>query len=457
MPQLRVPSSEPPAEKPRPQIQSVPPRAGAGAAVVQNRAFIELSRVLASGDSAVLSTALPFIVHGAGLPSGAIYTLVRDDLSLIASEGAPLRLRAYLEEPALTGTSEFLARRALKQRRTVTSASVFGPDTSDAIAGALDEATWQSAIAIPILRGGTALGVLLAGAREAALDAGTVSFLEAMANVLGAALGIPPAPPVNAPQIACAGCVALGSEALASLGHDLSRMHSLVRNMCARHGAPPEADALMACSRAIDKDFRRLSEAVLQMPLSACPHGKRAVSLPAVVDVAVHAAQPALASARAEIEVVCAPACELLGDADLLAIAVRHVVVNAAESFAERSYLPGAPEPRRIVRIVVRTEGDSAAIHVEDSGPGIPSDLRARVFEPSVTTKGLGRGLGLKVARHVVSAHGGWMEIATSELGGTRVSVRLPARSAALQALRTAPTMPQVPVVGARRSAPPLP
>ena len=193
------------------------------------------------------------------------------------------------------------------------------------------------------------------------------------------------------------------------------------------------------------------------MPLAVCSHGKRAVSVPGVVDVAVHAAQPALASARAELEVVCAPACELLGDADLLAIAIRHIVVNAAESFQGTRGHVGTPSAPRLVRIVVRTEGPSAAIHVEDSGPGIPTDLRARVFDPTFTTKGAGRGLGLSVARHVVAAHGGFLEIGTSELGGTTVSVRIPARAAALMALRTAPTLPQVPIPGARRSGPPSP
>ena len=458
MPQLRVPSSDSPPRTTRVASPSSPPRANTGAAVLQNRAFIELSRVLASCDSAVLSTALPFIVHGADLPSGAIYTLVREELSLVASEGAPLRLRAYLEEPALTNAQEFLVRRAIKQRRTVAGEGVFGPEASPAARDAQREAGWQSAVAIPILAGGESIGALLAAARSPALDNSTITFLEAMANVLGAALGKRPVEAAQSqPTVACAGCVALGSEALAALGRDLARIHDLARDLGARRDAPSEADALVACSRAVERDFRRLSELVLEMPLAVCSHGKRAVSVPGVVDVAVHAAQPALASARAELEVVCAPACELLGDADLLAIAIRHIVVNAAESFQGTRGHVGTPSAPRLVRIVVRTEGPSAAIHVEDSGPGIPTDLRARVFDPTFTTKGAGRGLGLSVARHVVAAHGGWMEIGTSELGGTTVSVRIPARAAALMALRTAPTLPQVPIPGARRSGPPSP
>ncbi len=445
MPHPSIPSSDP------------PPRSPSSTTVMQNRAFIELSRVLASGDSAVLSTALPFVVHGAGLPSGAIFTFARDELSFVASEGVPLRLRAYLEEPAFSGAPDFLARRAVKQRRTVIDAAVFGADASAGAEAARDEATWQCGIAVPILTGGACIGVLLAGSRTGTIDGGTVSFLEAMANLLGAALGKPSIRgPVAGPSaIACAGCVALTSEALAGLGREVAIQHGLLREMCFRPGAPAEADALLSCSRAMDRSFRRVSDLVLHMPLSTCAHGKRPVSIPSVVDIAVHAARPALQSSRAELEVACAPACELEGDSDLLAIAIRHIVTNAAESFIstpDRSVIPTA---RRVVRICVRTEGPNAAVHVEDSGPGIPTDLRARVFDGSVTTKGPGRGLGLAVARHIVTAHGGWMELGVSELGGTRVSVLVPARPAALQALRTAPTLPQVPVVGARRTAPP--
>lgn len=443
MPQLSVPSSD-------------PPRSPSGSTVMQNRAFIELSRVLASGDAAVLSTALPFVVHGAGLPSGAIYTFARDELSFVASEGVPLRLRAYLEEPAFSGAPDFLARRAVKQRRTVVDSAVFGADASGGAEAARDEATWQCGVAVPILVGGACIGVLLAGSRAFTVDGGTVSFLEAMANLLGAALGKPSTrPPAGPSAIACAGCVALTSEALAGLGREMALQNGILRDMCSRPGAPPEADALLSCSRALDRNFRRVSELVLHMPLSTCAHGKRPVSMPSVVDIAVHAARPAIAASRAELEVACAPACELEGDSDLLAIAIRHIVTNAAESFTGTSGRSIIPTARRVVRICVRTEGPNAAVHVEDSGPGIPTDLRARVFDGAVTTKGPGRGLGLAVARHIVTAHGGWMELGLSELGGTRVSVLVPARPAALQALRTAATLPQVPVVGVRRTASP--
>ena len=81
-------------------------------------------------------------------------------------------------------------------------------------------------------------------------------------------------------------------------------------------------------------------------------------------------------------------------------------------------------------RIGLRTtcEGDGVLVEVSDSGPGIPEELQARVFEPFYTTKGVGAGtvLGLDIAyRIVVGRHGGDIRI-VSRPGDTRFQVRLP-------------------------------
>jgi two-component system NtrC family sensor kinase len=52
-------------------------------------------------------------------------------------------------------------------------------------------------------------------------------------------------------------------------------------------------------------------------------------------------------------------------------------------------------------------------VEVSDSGPGVPPQLRERVFEPFYTTKpaGIGTGLGLSLARDIIHRHGGILEI----------------------------------------------
>src|SRR5262249_35230274 len=232
---------------------------------------------------------------------------------------------------------------------------------------------------------------------------------------------------------------------------ELAAQHSLLRELCFRPGAPSEADALLSHCRASDRNFRRLAEMTFHLPASSCAHARRSAAMATAVDAAVLASRQALAAARAEVEVVCAPSSEMAGDSELIAVAIRHLVVNAAEAFISGPERSSIPTGRRHIRICVRHEGPNAVVHVEDSGPGVPQDLRARVFEPSVTTKGPGRGLGVAVTRHIVEAHGGWMELGASELGGARLSIFVPAKPAALDELRKATTLPQVHAASASR------
>jgi two-component system sensor histidine kinase FlrB len=73
--------------------------------------------------------------------------------------------------------------------------------------------------------------------------------------------------------------------------------------------------------------------------------------------------------------------------------------------------------------------GDSIHLCVSDDGPGIPPELRARVFEPFFTTRPQGTGLGLSVVKAVAAAHGGEVSVASSDLG-TCFAIQLPADTA---------------------------
>ena len=67
------------------------------------------------------------------------------------------------------------------------------------------------------------------------------------------------------------------------------------------------------------------------------------------------------------------------------------------------------------------------ALHIEDTGIGVPPELRAHVFEPFLTTKGRnGSGLGLSICQGLVRSHGGEIDLASEPGRGTCVTVRLP-------------------------------
>jgi CheY-like chemotaxis protein len=82
-------------------------------------------------------------------------------------------------------------------------------------------------------------------------------------------------------------------------------------------------------------------------------------------------------------------------------------------------------------RLTIRSElhGERAVFEVEDTGEGIPADIRARIFEPFFTTKpvGKGTGLGLALCHGIITSHGGAIAV-ESEVGkGTVFRIDLPA------------------------------
>jgi signal transduction histidine kinase len=68
-------------------------------------------------------------------------------------------------------------------------------------------------------------------------------------------------------------------------------------------------------------------------------------------------------------------------------------------------------------------------VTIDDSGPGVPPEIRDRIFTPFFTTKGPGQGtgLGLGIVHRIVSEHGGEVEVGDAPGGGARFTVRLPA------------------------------
>jgi signal transduction histidine kinase len=81
------------------------------------------------------------------------------------------------------------------------------------------------------------------------------------------------------------------------------------------------------------------------------------------------------------------------------------------------------------VRLTVEAVPGGIEFVLEDGGPGVPESLRERIFEPFVRDPDPGRrgvGLGLAIARELVVAHGGTIELGASELGGSRFWFRLP-------------------------------
>jgi signal transduction histidine kinase len=80
-------------------------------------------------------------------------------------------------------------------------------------------------------------------------------------------------------------------------------------------------------------------------------------------------------------------------------------------------------------KITVTVDGthDAIVVRVEDDGPGIPAEVRARIYEPFFSTKESGTGLGMSIVHSLVALHGGTIELDTGD-HGTRFDITIPRR-----------------------------
>jgi PAS domain S-box-containing protein len=122
---------------------------------------------------------------------------------------------------------------------------------------------------------------------------------------------------------------------------------------------------------------------------------------------------PALTATTSEVQ---GDHASCLGDVELLREALLNLLLNAAQAMAGRG----------TIRVSI-SDGARVIIDITDTGPGIPSDIASKIFEPFVTTKRAGTGLGLAIVRRLLELQNGEVRILSTSPAGTTVRVTLPA------------------------------
>ena len=122
------------------------------------------------------------------------------------------------------------------------------------------------------------------------------------------------------------------------------------------------------------------------------------------------------------------PSREILVDVDasLLKQAVLNLMINAV-----RAMEANPPERPRELLVRLASDGESASVHIIDSGPGVPEDQREKIFHPYVSTTPGGTGLGLPTTRRIVEEHGGHIDLEVLEGRGSDFTLVLPPSAAA--------------------------
>jgi signal transduction histidine kinase len=208
--------------------------------------------------------------------------------------------------------------------------------------------------------------------------------------------------------------VAMAREAAHQMGTPLTSLQGWIEQLRSE-GVPPAKLAEF-----LDADAERLQRVAQRFERIGNPARRDSVALGALAERVAGYFRPRLPkhANRIELEVL-APSAgpAILGDPVLLEWALEAMVKNAIDALQGRG---------GHITLAVRTDGADAVLRVIDDGPGVPRELRRTLFEPGISSKRGGWGIGLALARRVVAdGHEGVLTLEPSETGTTFV-MRLP-------------------------------
>jgi signal transduction histidine kinase len=208
--------------------------------------------------------------------------------------------------------------------------------------------------------------------------------------------------------------VAMAREAAHQMGTPLMSLQGWIEQLRSRASPPPRLSEHLAADaerlERVAQRFERIGHEIRREP----------VPLAGLAQKIAEYFRPRLPTRVNRIDIrVEAPeqGPVVLGDPILLEWALESLVKNAIDALQGRE---------GTITLGVGRELDAATLRVADNGPGIPGDIRRAIFNPGITTKSSGWGIGLALARRVVEdSHGGELVLEHSEPGATFL-IRIP-------------------------------
>jgi len=157
------------------------------------------------------------------------------------------------------------------------------------------------------------------------------------------------------------------------------------------------------------REIERLELTAAELVGVSQPLRKERVKLDTIVDEVLELMRRQLEHLSVRVEKRYAPSPEVDVDVSRFKRCVMNLLLNGAQAMPS-----GGP-----LRVGVRPNDGKVRLEVTDGGPGVPPDLRDRIFDPFVTTKQDGVGLGLALTRRIVEDHGGSIGLDSSGPGAT--------------------------------------
>jgi C4-dicarboxylate-specific signal transduction histidine kinase len=218
---------------------------------------------------------------------------------------------------------------------------------------------------------------------------------------------------------------ALGQAAIGlsrSLNPQLETLRELAQRI--REGALRSSrKSVLSCMNDLERTIAILSDRIAMVgPMETdAKHRRRALDVASEAAVFSLLMGPVLRAAGAEMEIVADPG-------EVIRIEMRpetfHRLLHILGTNS-LDWLHGIREPR--IRVAARTSDQNCEIIFSDNGPGIALGIAERVFEPMFSGKEGGQGMGLTIARNLVTAHGGQISVLTDgRRRGANIRILLP-------------------------------
>ena len=222
------------------------------------------------------------------------------------------------------------------------------------------------------------------------------------------------------------------AELSASLAHEIKNPLASIRSAAELLAKDPTAVDTRTLTSLVQRESDRLSRLLsefLDFARTGITRAKR-VDLRDVVRGAVALLEnnPGMPSGVRIVSVFPSSSLVVVGDDDLLHRAIFNLLLNAAQASppgGEVRVEGGELAPSQLPAGRPSFARGAVMVKVSDSGPGIPAQVRERLFEPFVTTKENGSGLGLSIVHRAIESHHGFVLVDSDETG-TAFTIVLP-------------------------------
>jgi two-component system sensor kinase FixL len=218
--------------------------------------------------------------------------------------------------------------------------------------------------------------------------------------------------------------LAAAGEMAAALAHELNQpltALSVYASACQRLAGGEGADPLLQKTiHSMVNESQRASN-VLRRLREFFRTGSTALedlSLPELVQTAAAPFEREASDAGIALLVAPLPQVIISGDRVQLEIVLRNILANALQALGDMPAQDG-----RQVSVTAQVDGNWVSIRIADNGPGIANKIRARLFEPFISLKSSGLGLGLAISRSIVETHGGTLTVEPNPHGVLRIKL----------------------------------